>query len=88
MKLASIRKFRDEVCRYAKKGEFVFITNHGTITGCFLPLQHTEEVPIEVKKELITVLGRQIAASLTTQKITEKEILDDFKAFKKARRRQ
>lgn len=87
MRLASMRKFRERVCRYAKKGEMVLVTNHGAITGCFLPLQHTEEVPLDLKKELLAKLGRQIAAALSSKKITEEEILDDFKAFKKARRR-
>ncbi len=88
MKLASIRKFRSGVSRYAKKGDLVLITTHGKVTGCFLPLQKTEEVPIEIKKEFLSVLGHHIASSLTSQKITEEEILNDFKSFKKTRRRQ
>ena len=86
MKLASIREFRSSLSEYGRKGEMVFIMNHGKVVGCFLPLEEVGDVPIELKKEFVANLGRQIAASLSAQS-SEEEILDDFKKFKKNRRR-
>lgn len=88
MKLASIRAFRKGVSTYTRKGEMILVTSHGRMMGCFLPLQQTREIPIEFKKEFVLTLGERIASTLASQKITEKEILDDFGKFKKNRRRQ
>ena len=87
MRLESVRRFREGISRHTKEGEVVIITNHGKMVGCFLPLQKTGDVPIELKKEVITSLGRQIVRSLSIQNAKEEEILDDFQAFKKNRRR-
>ena len=87
MKLTSIRDFRRDIASYTKKGEMMMITSHGKLVGCFLPLTKTQEIPIELRREFIASLGHQIAAHLVSKNITEKEILDDFREFKKTRRR-
>lgn len=86
MKLASIREFRGFLSGFTKKKEMVLVTNHGKTIGCFIPLGHQIDVPIELKKEFISALGQKIAKGLTKQKISEKDVLDDFAAFKKSRR--
>ena len=87
MQMASIRKFREDMSNYAKKGDLVIITSHGRMAGCFFPLNRTGEFPIEFKREFVACLGREIARSLISRRITEEEILNDFHEFKKARRR-
>ena len=87
MKLASVREFRELLTGFTKKKELVVVTNHGKMVGCFLPIQDTTEIPFELKKEFLSYMGHQIAAQLTSSKIPEKEILNDFKEFKKNRRR-
>lgn len=87
MVLESVRRFREGISRHTQKGEMVIITNHGRMVGCFLPLKKTEDIPIELKKEAVSLIGRQIAHSLTSRRIREEEILHDFQAFKKNRRR-
>ena len=87
MKLTSVREFRNDISSYTKKGELMIITSHGKMVGCFLPLKTTEEIPIELKRDFVTSLGRQLASQLSSKMISEKEILDDFKEFKKSRRR-
>ena len=88
MKLASIRQFRTGISTYTRKGEMVIVTKSGKMVGCFLPLAATEDVPIELKREFVTVLGNRIAAQLSGKRTDEKEILNDFREFKKTRRRQ
>ncbi|MDE1921629.1 MAG: hypothetical protein KGJ09_06710 [Candidatus Omnitrophica bacterium] len=88
MKLASIREFRSSLAEYGKEGEMVLVTNHGKMVGCFLPLEESAKLPIELKKEFVAQMGGRIASALSQKKVTEKEILDDFKVFKKRRSRQ
>lgn len=88
MKLASIRDFRIGLSTFTRKGEMVIVTKSGRMVGCFLPLTQTEDIPIELKREFAATLGSQIAAQLSERKTQEKEILDDFREFKKSRRRQ
>ena len=88
MKLASIRQFRSGISTYTRKGEIVLVTKSGRMVGCFLPLTETDQIPIELKREFVATLGTHLAAELSRKKVDEKEILDDFREFKKARRRQ
>lgn len=87
MKLASVREFRASLADYSKEGEMVLVTNHGKMVGCFLPIEKSGNLPIEMKKEFVAQMGRKIASAFSLRKISEKEVLDDFKAFKKHRRR-
>ena len=87
MKLASIREFRSFLAGYGKEGDIILVTNHGKMVGCFLPLEHSDEVPIELKKEFIARMGHRIASALTAQETSERNILNDFKEFKKRRRK-
>ena len=85
MKLTSIREFRSDISSFTKKGEMMIITSHGKMVGCFVPLSDAQEIPIELKRDFVSSLGRRMAAQLTFKKIQEKDILDDFKVFKKSR---
>ena len=87
MKLTSIREFRSGISGFTRKGEMVIVTKSGKMVGCFLPLAGTEDIPIELKREFVSTLGGYIATRLSSKKIQEKEILDDFREFKKTRRR-
>lgn len=87
MKLASIRQFRSGLAGYTQKGEMVIVTKSGRMVGCFMPLTATDDIPIELKREFVATLGSLFATQLGQKKIQEKEILDDFREFKKSRRR-
>ena len=87
MKLASIRQFRTGISTYTRKGEMVIVTKSGRMIGCFLPLADTHDIPIELKREFVATLGTHLAAQLSERKVQEKEILDDFREYKKTRRR-
>ena len=88
MKLASIRSFRSGISSYTRKGDMVIITKSGKMVGCFLPLQATQEIPIELKRDFVATLGGRFAGELSKKKIQEKEILNDFREFKKTCRGQ
>ncbi len=69
MKLASVREFRSGLSDYSKDGEMVLVTNHGKMVGCFLPMEESAQLPIDVKKEFVANLGRRIAAELSLKKV-------------------
>ena len=87
MKLTSIREFRSGISGYTRRGEMVIVTKNGRMVGCFLPLTGTQTIPVELKREFVAALGSRIAARLSGEKVQEKEILDDFRGFRKSRRR-
>lgn len=65
----------------------VIVTKNGKMVGCFVPLSSTEDIPIELRREFIVTLGHHIATELKKQRTDEEEILNDFRDFKKNRRR-
>ena len=88
MKIASVREFRDKATAYFKDEEPILVTRHGKVTGLYLPIEHPESFPMELRKELLVRIGESISRSLTGKGVTEEELLADFAGFKKARRRR
>ncbi|MBI5026655.1 MAG: hypothetical protein HZC12_08050 [Nitrospirae bacterium] len=88
MKVATVREFRDKATSYFKEEEPILVTRHGKVTGLYLPIEHPESFPIELRKELVIRFGEAISRSLAKKGITEGKLLADFESFKKARRRR
>ncbi len=88
MKVATVREFRDKATAYFKEDEPVLVTRHGKVTGLYLPIEHPESFPLELRKEMLIRLGEAISRSLAKKGITEEKLLADFNTFKKTRRRR
>lgn len=88
MIVTSIRDFRDKATAYLKKKEPVLITRNGKVAGLFLRLEDGESLPLDVRKEILSGFGKSISAALKKKGVTEEKLLADFKAHRKARRRQ
>lgn len=88
MIITNIRDFRDKATNYLKRDEPILVTRHGKVTGLFLPIEHPESIPLDLKKELLLRFGEYISSSLKSKGVKEEEILENFKAFKKSRRRR
>ncbi len=88
MKVATVREFRNKATAYFKEAEPVLVTRHGKVTGLYLPIEHPESFPLELRKEMFIRLGEAISRSLAKKGITEGKLLADFESFKKARRRR
>jgi antitoxin (DNA-binding transcriptional repressor) of toxin-antitoxin stability system len=88
MRTASIREFRNELPSLTRQGEVVLVTNHGKMVGCFLPMEETAALPVELKREFVISMGKTIARELAARDLSEKDVLNDFKRFKKDRRGQ
>jgi len=83
MKVASVREFKDRATQYLKDREPILVTRHGKVAGLYLPIEHAEKIPFDLRKELIVRLGEAISRSLGDRGISEDELTGDFKAFKK-----
>jgi hypothetical protein len=88
MKVATVREFRDKATSYFREEEPILVTRHGKVTGLYLPIEHPESFPIELRKELLIRLGESISRSLSKKGVSEEKLLADFETFKKARRRR
>ncbi len=88
MKVASVKEFRDKATTYLKDEEPIIVTRHGKVAGLYLPIDHPESFPFDLKKELIIRLGEWISHSLEEKGIGEEMLLEDFERFKKTRRRR
>ncbi len=88
MKVATVREFKDKATAYLKEEEPILVIKQGKVTGLYLPIEHPETVPLELRKELLTRIGKSISRSLEKKGITEEKLLANFDTFKKTRRRR
>ncbi len=88
MKVATVREFRDKTITYLKEEEPILVTKQGKVTGLYLPIEHPETIPLELRKELLIRIGKSISRSLEKKGIGEEKLLADFDTFKKTRRRR
>ncbi|MBW1678096.1 MAG: type II toxin-antitoxin system Phd/YefM family antitoxin [Deltaproteobacteria bacterium] len=88
MRITNVREFRNKATAIFKQDEPIIITRHGKVVGLFLPLDGSDSLPVELRRELLTKFGEYISKSLEMKGVTEGEILEDFESFKKGRRRR
>jgi len=88
MKVATVREFRDKATSYFREEEPILVTRHGKVTGLYLPIEHAENFPLELRKDLLVRIGESISRSLAKKGISEEKLLADFDTFKKTRRRR
>ncbi|MFH1434188.1 MAG: hypothetical protein ABIJ56_00595 [Pseudomonadota bacterium] len=88
MKVATVKEFKDKATKYLKDDEPIIVTRYGKVMGLYLPIDHPESFPFDLRKELISRLGAYVSHSLEKHGISEKKLVEDFEAFKKTRRRR
>ena len=88
MKVATVREFRDKATSYFNGDEPVLVTRHGKVTGLYLPIEHPESFPLELRKDLLVSIGESISRSLAQKGVSAAKLLADFDTFKKTSRRR
>lgn len=83
--MISIREFRGELSGVLDGKKPILLTSHGHAKAMIYPLEAGAEVPMDVKRDAFQILAQQI--SKKTADIDEKEMLRDFEAWRKQRRR-
>lgn len=86
MRMAGVREFRAHLTRYVSGEEPVLLTKHGKVSGLFLPLEDASRVPDDLRRELASVLGAHLARLLDARGVSDQEIEDDFRAYRRGRR--
>lgn len=86
MKVAGIRELRANSAAFFGSGEPVLVTRHGKVSGVYVPFDEPDRLPDDLRRELVTVLGRHFTKVLERQGITERAIAEDFHAYRQHRR--
>ena len=88
MKMAGIREVRSKFARYLGDAEPFLVTRHGKVSGVYIPLESPDELPDDWRREIGRSLSFHFAKLLESRGITEREIREDFRAFRGHRRRR
>ena len=86
MKIAGIRELRANSAELFGSGEPVLVTRHGKVSGVYVPLDEPDRLPDDLRRELAIVLGRHLTKVLEREGVTERDIAEDFHAYRKRRR--
>lgn len=87
MKTATVRQFRDRATSLFRQEEPIIVTRRGKIVGFFLPAVG-KALPLEIKKDLFTILTDEVRSAMKDHGLTEDTLLADFEQARKARRRR
>lgn len=86
MKVTGIRELRAKSAALFRNGEPVLVTRHGKVSGMYVPLDEPDRLPDDLRRELVAVLGRRLAKVLERKEVTERDIAEDFHAYRQRRR--
>ena len=86
MRVAGVREFRDHAPEFLSGDDLVFVTKHGKVASLLVPMSKSQELPLELRKELLTNLGFAISHHLKKSGITERTVTNDFETWRKSRR--
>lgn len=85
MRVAGIRDFRNRAPELVKGNEIVFVTRHGKLSGILVPLANPEELPVDLRRELLARLGTAVSQHLKKVGVSEEKVLRDFEAWRRKR---
>ncbi len=83
--MISIREFRGGLAEVLDEKMPVLLTSHGKAKAMVYPLDPGAEVPLQVKRDAFRILSQQISEK--TADIDEDEMVREFEAWRKKRRR-
>ena len=86
MKVAGIRELRTRTTEWLGSGEPVLVTKHGKVSGVYVPLDEPDRLPDELRRELTGVVGKHLAKALERKGVTERDVKEDFRAYRRRRR--
>jgi hypothetical protein len=86
MRTAGLREIRSNMTELLGDKEPVLVTRRGRIVGLYLPLGDADGIPQGLRRELGRMLSAHLESQLTSGGRTEKEIRQDFGAFRQRRR--
>jgi hypothetical protein len=88
MRMAGIREVRAKCAGYLGGSEPFLVTKHGKVSGVYIPLESPDRLPDDWRTEIGKSLSHYLARLLELKRITERDIREDFRAFRDRRRRR
>lgn len=85
MLFVTVREFRDKATQVLRQKEPVLVTRDGKPAGFFIPWEQSS-MQDDIRKAVLEALAESLRAHRKKQDLTEEEVLDDFAAYRKARR--
>ena len=85
MKISSVRDFRDRATGLLRSKDPILVTRRGRLAGVFFPWPEGT-MPIELKREMFSILTEQVRRQVTKASLSEDEILKDFESWRKNKR--
>ena len=85
MRISTIREFRDRATGMLRSKDPVLVTRRGRLAGVFFPCPQAT-LPLEMKRELFSMLSQVIARQIRRRGLSEEEVLADFERWRKERR--
>lgn len=85
MRISTVREFRDEATGLLRSKDPVLVTRRGRVAGVFFPCPQ-ETLPIEMKREMFTMLSAVVRRQIKKRRLSDKDILADFGRWRKERR--
>lgn len=85
MKVAGIREFREQAPEMLKAKDVVFVTRHGKLSGLLVPLGSPQDLPVDLRQDLLEKLGEAISRHLSERGVSEADVHRDFAAWKSKR---
>jgi hypothetical protein len=85
MRLSTVREFRDQATGILRSKAPVLVTRRGRLAGIFFPRPEIT-LPLELKRELYGMLCADIKRQLKRRGLSERDVLNDFEAWRKKRR--
>jgi hypothetical protein len=85
MKISTVREFRDHATTLLRSDDPILLTRRGKVAGVFLPWRDAT-LPLDLKRELFSMLTSEIALHLKKKRVSEKDVLQDFAGWQKERR--
>ena len=85
MKISSVREFRDNATGLLRSKDPILVTRRGRLAGVFFPCPEST-LPIELKREIFSVFSDEIRRQVKKRRLSEDEIVEDFKSWRKNRR--
>ena len=85
MTISTVREFRDKATGLLRSKDPILVTRRGRLAGIFFPSPETT-MPIELKRELFSVLSAEVSHQVKKRGLTEEAVLADFESWRKNRR--
>ena len=85
MQVTGVREFRSRAPRLLKSKDLIFVTRHGKLSSIVVPLDEPQTLPVDLRHELLERIGESISGHLKRAGVSERQVLRDFQAWRKAR---